>query len=447
MSEKRISRRELFKGLAAVAAGTALAACAPKAEPTAVPTKAPEKPAEKPAATAVPAMKEKTIVRYEQVIGPLDKQVDMFNEQSDTIHVEYELAPWGEHAQKLLIDAAAGTLQDTFFVGVPWWIQVKRAGITLALNDFLEADNVDMSGFVHPLTSDWVTQDGKITGAPTNGVIMRGLGYNMRILRENGVEEPTPDWTWDTLVEVGKKVHKPPDVYGMLGTITGGDVLLSMIWQNGGKILNEEETKSHVNEPETVEVVQEVVDWVRTDKFAMSPGDSPSLGDQPIGSDKVALWGMVLGDWDSYLQVTRDDTIDSWMTDWPTAPQPKRDVWAGSIHMECIWKETKVPKETWEFFKWRSTSEEANAYQVSLFPTNWRMQHFVETAVTNEKQAAFLLLHLDVASRAEGEYWGPTGEFHNAIRSEIELAVLGEKTPQEAMDSAAETHDSILADM
>ena len=81
MSNKRFSRRQLLRGAAMVGAAVPfLQACgAPSPD---------EGSADSGDGEAAPSM-EITTVRYAQVIGPLDKQVDMFNEQSDSIQVEF----------------------------------------------------------------------------------------------------------------------------------------------------------------------------------------------------------------------------------------------------------------------------------------------------------------------------------------------------------------------
>ena len=148
MSNKRLSRRQFLRGAAVVGASVPfLQACGggpPAAEDS-----------DSGAEEAAPSM-EMTTVRYSQVIGPLDKQVDMFNEQSDTVHVEFELVPWGEHADKLLIDVAAGTAPDLWFIGGPWWIQIKRKKVALSISEFLANDpDVVMDDFEFPADSDW----------------------------------------------------------------------------------------------------------------------------------------------------------------------------------------------------------------------------------------------------------------------------------------------------
>ena len=389
---------------------------------------------------------EMTTVRYAQVIGPLDKQVEMFNEQSDTVKVEFELVPWGEHADKLLIDVAAGTAPDLWFIGGPWWIQIKRKKVALSISNFLDSDpNVVMDDFEFPADSDWGMIDGEIYGLPTNSVILRGLAYNENLFEAAGLDLPNEDWTLADVAAAGPQLNRGEESFALPAPLLAGDLYLTTIWQNGGHIINEDETKCLLDQPEAVEAVEQLVAWT---EFSMKPGAEQALGEQPTASGKIAMWPMVLADWDSWLRYTANDTTDQWMTYWPTPSNPPaRDVSAGSVHMEAIWSESKEVAAAWEFFIWRAINQDSLDYQITLFPINYRMGETVERTITNERQSAFLTLHLPIVPQSTGEFWGPsTSEILNAFRSEYELAILGEKTAKEAMEAATVAIDVILED-
>lgn len=438
MSNKRFSRRQFLRGAAVVGASVPfLQACGGGPEPAAE--------ADSGSEAAEPSM-EKTTVRYAQVIGPLDKQVDMFNEQSDTVHVEFELVPWGEHADKLLIDVAAGTAPDLWFIGGPWWIQIKRKQVALSISEFLANDpDVVMDDFEFPADSDWGMLDGEIYGLPTNSVILRGLAYSEDRFAEAGLDLPNDEWTFADVAAAGPQLNRGEESYAMTAPLLAGDLYLTTIWQNGGQIISEDETKCLLDQPEAVEAVEQLVAWT---EFSMKPGQHAALGDFPTASGKIAMWPMVLADWDTWLKVTANDETNQWMTWWPSLTNPPvRNVYAGSVHMEAIWSQSENIDAAWEFFIWRAINQDSLDYQITLFPINYRMDATVRSAITNERQAAFLTLHLPITDLSTGEYWGPsTTEILNAFRSEYELAVLGEKTGKEAMESATAAIDVILED-
>jgi multiple sugar transport system substrate-binding protein len=370
----------------------------------------------------------------------------MFNEQSDTVHVEFELVPWGEHADKLLIDVAAGTAPDLWFIGGPWWIQIKRKKVALSISEFLANDpDVVMDNFEFPADSDWGMVDGDIYGLPTNSVILRGLAYSEKRFEEAGLDLPNENWTFADVAAAGPKLNRGEESYSMPAPLLAGDLYLTTIWQNGGQIINEDETKCLLDQPEAVEAIEQLVAWT---EFSMKPGQHGALGDFPTASGKIAMWPMVLADWDSWLKVTANDETDQWMTYWPSVSNPPAvDVYAGSVHMEAIWSQSENVDAAWEFFIWRAINQDSLDYQITLFPINYRMEETVNSAITNQRQADFLTLHLPITGLSTGEYWGPsTTEILNAFRSEYELAILGEKTAKEAMEAATVAIDVILED-
>jgi ABC-type glycerol-3-phosphate transport system substrate-binding protein len=438
MSNKSLSRRQFLRGAAFVGVGVPFLQACGSGPPAA-------EDSDSGAEAAAPSM-EMTTVRYAQVIGPLDKQVDMFNEQSDTVHVEFELVPWGEHADKLLIDVAAGTAPDLWFIGGPWWIQIKRKKVALSISEFLANDpDVVMDNFEFPADSDWGMVDGDIYGLPTNSVILRGLAYSEKRFEEAGLDLPNENWTFADVAAAGPKLNRGEESYSIPAPLLAGDLYLTTIWQNGGQIINEDETKCLLDQPEAVEAVEQLVAWT---EFSMKPGQHGALGDFPTASGKIAMWPMVLADWDSWLKVTANDETDQWMTYWPSVSNPPAvDVYAGSVHMEAIWSQSENIDAAWEFFIWRAINQDSLDYQITLFPINYRMEETVKSAITNERQADFLTLHLPITGRSTGEYWGPsTTEILNAFRSEYELAILGEKTTKEAMEAATKAIDVILED-
>ena len=438
MSNKQFSRRQLLRGAAVLGAAVPfLQACgAPSPDAGAADSGSEE---------ATPSM-EMTTVRYSQVIGPLDKQVNMFNEQSDSIHVEFELVPWGEHADKLLIDVAAGTAPDLWFIGGPWWIQIKRKNVALSISEFLANDpNVVMDDFEFPADSDWGTLDGDIYGLPTNSVILRGLAYSEDRFEEAGLDLPNQDWTLADVAKVGPQLNRGDESFAITSPLLAADLYLTTIWQNGGQVINEDESKCLLDQPEAVEAIEQLVAWK---EFSMKPGAGQALGEFPTAGGKIAMWPMVLADWDTWLKRTANDSTNQWMTFWPSTTNPPAvDVYAGSVHMEAIWSQSENIDAAWEFFIWRAINQDSLDYQITLFPINYRMEETVKSAITNERQADFLTLHLPITGRSTGEYWGPsTTEILNAFRSEYELAILGEKTTKEAMEAATKAIDVILED-
>lgn len=106
-----------------------------------------------------------------------------------------------ERAQKL-----TGTAADV--------LQGMPAGSMDFAKDYL-LDITDLATELGWSMEDWYfspaqsySPDGKLSVLPFN-VSVSGWMYNKNIFEEEGVEEPTDDWTFNGMVEVAKKLTKP----------------------------------------------------------------------------------------------------------------------------------------------------------------------------------------------------------------------------------------------
>ena len=256
---------------------------------------------------------------------------------------------------------------DLWFIGGPWWIQIKRKKVALSISEFLANDpDVVMDDFEFPADSDWGMLDGDIYGLPTNSVILRGLAYSEDRFAEAGLDLPNDEWTFADVAAAGPQLNRGEESYAMTAPLLAGDLYLTTIWQNGGQIISEDETKCLLDQPEAVEAVEQLVAWT---EFSMKPGQHAALGDFPTASGKIAMWPMVLADWDTWLKVTANDETNQWMTWWPSLTNPPvRNVYAGSVHMEAIWSQSENIDAAWEFFIWRAINQDSLDYQITLFP-------------------------------------------------------------------------------
>ena len=212
MSNKSLSRRQFLRGAAVVGAGVPFLQACGSGPPAA-------EDSDSGAEAAAPSM-EMTTVRYAQVIGPLDKQVDMFNEQSDTVHVEFELVPWGEHADKLLIDVAAGTAPDLWFIGGPWWTQIKRKKVALSISEFLANDpDVVMDDFEIPGRQRLGHGRRRTYTACRQTRLSCGVSPIARsALKRPAFDLPNENWTFADVAAAGPKLNRGEESYSIART-------------------------------------------------------------------------------------------------------------------------------------------------------------------------------------------------------------------------------------
>jgi multiple sugar transport system substrate-binding protein len=242
----KTGRRDILKGLGAVALLTpVLAACQPKQT---APAPQPA-PVDKPKEEAKPAPKEKPQLRSAQWLEQSgegrtwmgDKALE-WAEVTGLADVEVEMVGYHEMSAKMLTAVAAGILWDVFFNNIRWGPYSAHKGVTLFLDDLVDANNTDLSDIV-PMTIEGSRYDGKLWGMPVefntgNNTIMF---YHKGLLEEFGVAEPTEDWTIQDFAEMAAKAtDRDRRIYGT--NLLPNQLSDSAAWARtfGGDVFDEE---------------------------------------------------------------------------------------------------------------------------------------------------------------------------------------------------------------
>jgi len=121
---------------------------------------------------------------------------------------------------------------------------------------------IDMTQFPKNIVKDF-TVDGVKYGVPKDYSTF-GLWYNKALFDAAGVAYPTSDWTWDDLYNAAVKLtDKANGVYGFIARYDTNDGAYHFIWQNGGDIINADQTASGFDDPATIGAIEYMVKFVK----------------------------------------------------------------------------------------------------------------------------------------------------------------------------------------
>jgi multiple sugar transport system substrate-binding protein len=206
---RKLSRREMLKGLGVTALAASLYACQPKQEAPAEQPQA-EQPTEE---SKQPVEKELPTLRLtlwaeqsgEGRTWPSDKGLE-WGEESGIAKVEVEMVSYNEMPTKQLTAVAAGTLWDVMFNNNKIGPYNAYKDVYLWLDDMIDAYDTDMTDYF-PAAVAGSQFEGKQYGLPceTNTGNCNIVFYNKDILDEYGVDEPTDDWTFQEFTEMAAK--------------------------------------------------------------------------------------------------------------------------------------------------------------------------------------------------------------------------------------------------
>ena len=108
---------------------------------------------------------------------------------------------------------------------------------------------------LHPLALEATTFEGKRWANPW-GITPYVLWFSPEMFVTAGVEPPPPaGWNWEELREAAIRLTVPPDADGsggQWGFYGGGGTSIFLIWQNAGRVISEDGTRSLLGEPEAV---------------------------------------------------------------------------------------------------------------------------------------------------------------------------------------------------
>jgi len=172
----------------------------------------------------------------------------------------------GQQAPKLVAALEAGNPPDIVRTGSGQAALYRAQGHLLEVTDVVEKMQ-KVPGGLFPVCLDAAMHKGKAYGVPQS-VSPRPLVTRLDLLEAAKVDPPK---TWDELIEVCRKLQKPPKLTGFgiclgLVTDTNNDVM-NIIWGYGGKLVEADDKTVTLNSPGTVQAVQLIADMFQKHKI------------------------------------------------------------------------------------------------------------------------------------------------------------------------------------
>jgi multiple sugar transport system substrate-binding protein len=256
---------------------------------------------------------------------------------------------------KLLTLIAGKLPPDLFRVDQANFPFYAAKDILLPLDDFLAQDDEIFASHFYPQLTDGLRYKGKLLGLPSDFSPIVIL-YNQDLFDRFEVPYPRPEWTTDEFLDAAKRLTHDldgdghTDVFGV-ATSDSYNRWPAWVWNNGGRIFNEDGTRCVMDSPESIEGLRFYVDLSCRHNVAPTPGQTMGQAQTDLfASQFVAMVA------DSRYMYKRLIGTRKLPFRWDVAPMPKRRerittfIWGGN----CILRSTKHPREAWEFLKFMS---------------------------------------------------------------------------------------------
>ncbi len=158
-----------------------------------------------------------------------------------------------------------------------------------------------------------------------------GLLYNKELFDAAGAAYPDDTWTWDDLESASKQIYDKTGKYGYMAYSHDQIGYWNFVYQNGGKILNDDGTKAEYTEKATSDAIKYYVelqknDWCPTQEQFANTGAA-----EMFFSGEGAMY--FAGNWDLInLCTTYEDMNGKWdVAVLPMCPDPAEGEGRASI--------------------------------------------------------------------------------------------------------------------
>jgi multiple sugar transport system substrate-binding protein len=364
--------------------------------------------------------------------------------QETGIKVTVERIPsYTELPQKLTTAFAGGLAPDVFTIGVGW--------VGDYADQLMPMDGVlDTSDFIESLLETG-KHNGKLYGIPYL-MDTRLLVYRKDFFKEAGLDPEKPPTSWDELREYAQKLTKrAPD-----GTIerAGLDVIQTgphapeqtrqywfrFLWQNGGELFSADGKKALFNSPKGVEALEFYTDLIRKQKVT-DYGFTTGIQNQSLIAVGKAGMAMVNARTMS-MEIGKNPDLKDKIGIIPPLKKERAAEFVGGSYW-VVSKNTKHSEEARRLVQFLSEKQNMMVgvkYRKAL-PAIKSAQS--DPYVQEDPILKAGLENLKI-SRAEG---GPKGwlQIRDLFDPALTEALVGKKTPKEALDGLAAKADEILA--
>jgi len=191
----------------------------------------------------------------------------MFMQENPDIDLEYQEAAMGGRDIHTVLTTMLEAKDSTFDImtaDVVWTAQYPKMGWVYPLDEIFPPS--EQKGYQLSMIETW-TKGGHIYALPFHGGF-HVLFYRKDLLENAGMQPPK---TWPQLVDIAKKLQKPPKLYGFSAfwQIDLDIPFLEMLWSQGGRLWKEGQVT--INGPEGVNALQFMYDMLNTYKI-LQPG-------------------------------------------------------------------------------------------------------------------------------------------------------------------------------
>ena len=371
--------------------------------------------------------------------------VAKFTQEHPKIHIRMEYVNNDYALQKVTVALQGGEQPDISYQYGTNMPQVAQASQVVNLTQIVKQPRYGWNDFV-PGERDVATVSGKVLGFPAL-VDNLAVVYNKTLFAQHHLAPPGPDWTWSQLAADAKALSDPAQkLFGLTFPADGSETTVwqyeAMLWEAGGHILTPDNTKAAFNSAAGVQALT----WLRQmqQAHALYLDFHPDAGNSETLFNSGKLGMIITGPWDlaSFPDVHYGVQI---MPSW--SPGGSHQSISGPDNWVVFNNGPARVKASLEFLQFLTSPDNllANSMATGDLPTKLSVQNLPGFAGFNTKfpGAGVFAANLKNVEQARPQI-AQYPRVSAALGREVVAALLGQASPQAALNSAAQQANSYL---
>lgn len=390
-------------------------------------------------------------------IPALKKLIASFEKDHPNIRIDAQYVPSGDALiQKLVTAIRSETAPDISWLHSDFLEDLVEADAIYKMEEFINGKNgitQEELNDIYPALRQFSSWRGTLYSLPMEATNL-ALLYNKDMFRAAGLDPNHPPKTWGELYEYSKKLTFDKDndgnneqtgifipIFPAAGPLGPWMVwqFMPYLWQAGGYLINEEQTKVLYNSQAGVDALtlwQKIYSELNLRTFTTD-------FDVAFASGRLAM--AMDGPWNLPRYKDLLKAHDWAFAPLPTGPEKQATVVGGEYL--AIFKQTKYPDEAWQFIKWMIQPETQAfwAMESGYLPIRHAALDVPEFQKYLEEHPNFKAFvdQMEVGQAQRPVDYGGL-EITRHIAQAIENATVGRQDVKNALNEAANKSNEIL---
>lgn len=379
--------------------------------------------------------------------------IEEYNASQDEVEVTHVYQPWGDIWTKSLAAIASGNdVPDVIVQDIMTVRQRADANQATNLQEYIDQEDEEMEALFYPQLWDTVLHEDEAYGLPFN-TDTHVLFYNKDLFEEAGLDPEAPPTTRAELEEMARTLDvQEGDSWEKFGyyPLWNSDMNIWGINADSGTSWFDEENNVMINTPNKVATLEWILEWQEYYGRDTINGFQAEFGSGVADPFISGLVAMRTQNINYYKEISENAPEDF---NFGVAPLPEFQegtgnwTWGGGFALEIPYG-AEHPDASYEFMKYLTSTEVQEKFGLTSFDIMANQQANQNLVQNNELEEEAQMIFQLADTNFENTVLTPVPlvapDFNSLINGQIDEALLGNVTAQEALDNAQASVENLV---